>query len=419
MAEPHVTRPVDAVVDVAIVGGGLVGASLALALAQSPLRVMLIEAAAHDSTGQPSFDERTTALGNASRRIFAALGTWETMARAAQPIETIHVSEAGRFAFARLRCAEQGIEAFGYVVPNRMIGAALWEALGARQGGAERLAIRVPATAEAVVLEPERARLTVMAPGRHETIEAKLIVAADGAHSVIRAAAGIEAAALDYAQTAIVTRVLTDRAHDATAYERFTPSGPIAVLPLRSGGFGVVWAVEPPRAAELLALSDEDFLSSLQDHFGWRAGRFVRLGARVSYPLKLSRAHTTVGLRSVLIGNAAQALHPVAGQGFNLGLRDAALLAEVLAAAPEDVGAAAVLEQFAERRAEDRAGVVGFTDRLVRTFADARLPVRLLRDLGLLLFDVTPPAKRALARVSLGFGGPTPRLARGLRLLPP
>jgi len=217
-----------------------------------------------------------------------------------------------------------------------------------------------------------------------------------------------------------VANVAADRPHDGTAYERFTESGPLAVLPLRDGSYGVVWTCTPARAAEVLSFDNNTYLRELQERFGWRAGRFVRAGVRASYPLKLTRATTTVAARTVLIGNAAQALHPVAGQGFNLGLRDAAMLAEVIVSAfadgRGDVGSPELLRQFAVWREADRRGVVGFTDGLVKMFASTRPGVGILRNLGLLLFDLTPPAKSALSRVSAGFGGPTPRLARGLRL---
>jgi 2-octaprenyl-6-methoxyphenol hydroxylase len=187
------------------------------------------------------------------------------------------------------------------------------------------------------------------------------------------------------------------------------------LLPARDGGYGVVWSAAPAEAARVLALSDEEFLRELQARFGWRAGAFTRIGKRASYPLKLTRATTTVATRAVLIGNAAQALHPVAGQGFNLGLRDAAMLAEVLASPDtDDPGSAEVLARFEAWRAGDRSGVIRFTDGLIKLFGDARPGVGLARNVGLLLFDLTPPAKSALARVSAGFAGPSPRLARGL-----
>jgi 2-octaprenyl-6-methoxyphenol hydroxylase len=414
--------------DVVIVGGGMVGASLAVALGDTGLSVMLIEGVAPGAnTSQPSFDDRTTALGNASRRIFEALGVWEHIAPHASPIRTIHVSDAGRFGFARLKAEEQGIDAFGFIVTNRAIGAALWAKLSTVKG----ITLRVPAHTERVEISADGVQVMLVddRSGVKEPITARLVVAADGAHSSVRSAAGIDAEVEDYDQVAIVANVAADRTHDGTAYERFTQAGPLALLPLHDGSWGLVWSAQPAESARLLALSDESLLGELQTTFGWRAGRFVKVGKRASYPLKLSRAVTTVATRSVLIGNAAQALHPVAGQGFNLGLRDAAMLAELLAAtradgagtntttgadAGTDPGGAELLARFETWRSGDRSGVIRFTDGLIKLFGDRRAGVRLARNLGLLMFDLAPPAKSALARVSAGFAGPAPRLSRGL-----
>ena len=395
------------VVDVAIVGGGMVGASLALALGGSGKRVALIEAVVADAAGQPSFDDRTTALGNGSRRIFETLGVWQHLDAHAGPVREIRVSDAGHYGAARLSAAEQGLEALGYVVSNRHIGAALWKQLAAQPA----IALRCPARVLEVQLGADRARLTVQAGA--ELVEARVVVAADGAHSLVRAAAGISALVEDYNQVAVVVHVLTDQLASGVAYERFTATGPLAVLPLADGRYTVVWTVTPARATQLLALGDAEFIDEMQRGFGWRIGRIVRAGARAAYPLRLSRADAMTGRRAVLVGNAAQALHPVAGQGFNLGLRDAALLAEILAAAP-DPGAAAVLEDYERRRAADRRGMIRFTDGLVKLFASERPGVAAVRSAGLLLFDVVPAAKRALSRLSWGFGGDSPRLMRGL-----
>ena len=405
-------------IDVAIVGGGMVGASLALGLRGLGLSILLVEGVAPGSSAQPSFDDRTTALGNASRRIFESLGVWPDIAPQAAGIRTIHVSDAGRFGFARLRAEEQGIDAFGYVVANRVIGAALWRRLSASQAPAsQNIVLRMPAKSEDIEITPEGARLTLVTDtGGREAVNARLVVAADGAHSGVRSAAAIDAAVEDYEQVAIVANVAADRPHDGTAYERFTPSGPLAVLPLHDGSYGVIWSCSPADAASVLSLEDDGYLRELQARFGWRAGKFIRVGRRASYPLKLTRAASTTATRTVLIGNAAQALHPVAGQGFNLGLRDAAMLAEVIANAPAgvDVGGPDLLQRFSAWREADRTGVVRFTDGLVKLFGDSRPGMGILRNLGLLVFDLAPPAKSALARVSAGFGGPSPRLARGL-----
>jgi 2-octaprenyl-6-methoxyphenol hydroxylase len=407
-------------VDVAIIGGGMVGASLAVALAGTGVTTMLVEGTAPGTTGQTSFDERTTALGNASRRIFHALGVWDQIAPQAGAIRAIHISDAGRFGFARLNAQDQGVEAFGYVVPNSVIGAALWQKL---QVAADVL-LRVPARPADLQISSDAVSFTLIdAHGAPEHVSARLVVAADGANSVVRTTAKIAAEVQDYAQVAIVANVAADRANDGTAYERFTQSGPLAVLPLRDGSYGVIWTCEPVRAADVLSFDDATYLLELQKRFGWRAGKFLRASRRHSYPLKLTRAAETVAARTVLIGNAAQALHPVAGQGFNLGLRDAAMLAEIIAGEADpahnpdtqrDVGAPELLLRFAQWRGGDRRGVVRFTDGLVKLFGDSRPGVGMLRNLGLLLFDLAPPAKSVLARVSSGFAGPTPRLARGL-----
>lgn len=396
--------------EVAIVGGGMVGASLALALAQANRKVVLIEATPFGSAAQPSFDERTTALGNSSRRIFQALGVWSAIEPQAAAIKSIHVSDAGRFGFARLAASEQGIDAFGYVAANRVIGRALWEKL---EACSSNLALRVPAKLEGLEIESACVKLRLTP---EESLTSRLVVAADGAHSLVRSAAGIDAEVEDYGQVAVVATLRADETHNGTAYERFTSSGPLALLPLHDGSYAVVWALAPVHAHAVLELSDAAFLAEVQKRFGWRAGKFVTVGRRGSYPLQLTRATRAVGPRSVLIGNAAQALHPVAGQGFNLGLRDAAMLAETLVGSPEDPGSSELLAKFAEWRSADRSGVTRFTDGLVKLFGDARPGVGTVRDLGLLLFDLLPPAKSALARVSTGFGGPSPRLARGLQL---
>jgi 2-octaprenyl-6-methoxyphenol hydroxylase len=398
--------------DVAIVGGGMVGASCALALSGSGRSVVLVEGIAAGADAQPSFDERTTALGNASRRIFESLGVWQSIEPAAAAIRTIHVSDAGHFGFARLRASEQGIDAFGYVVPNRVIGSALW----ARLASAPGVTLRVPARPERVAIGADAVSITIDTEGVREELTARVVVAADGAHSSVRAAARIEASVEDYAQVALVANVRADRPNDGTAFERFSAQGPLAVLPLADGSFTVVWTVTPQSATQILALTDAAFLKELQRRFGWRAGCFVHAGRRASYALNLTRAASTVAPRTVLIGNAAQALHPVAGQGFNLGLRDAAMLAELIVAGAADAGDAQLLQKFADWRASDRNGVIRFTDGLIKLFGDKRRSVGALRNLGLLLFDLAPPAKRALARVSAGFAGPTPRLARGLGL---
>jgi 2-octaprenyl-6-methoxyphenol hydroxylase len=248
-----------------------------------------------------------------------------------------------------------------------------------------------------------------------------LVIAADGAKSSVREAAGIGATTHDYGQTAIVTNLATQKFHDYVAYERFTPTGPIAMLPLNDARMGVIWMLPPAEAEQALALSDSDFIARLQAEFGLRLGRFTQVGKRFAYPLSLTQAEKHVAPRLAVVGNAAQGLHPIAGQGFNLGLRDAACLAEVIADArgnPSfDPGSPEVLERYQSWRGEDRQGIIRFTDGLVRLFGQSFGPAKALRNVGMLLLDIAPPAKDYLARLSLGAAGKIPRLARGGRLI--
>jgi 2-octaprenyl-6-methoxyphenol hydroxylase len=249
-------------------------------------------------------------------------------------------------------------------------------------------------------------------------VHARLVVAADGDRSLIRERAGLCAAEVDYAQVAIVANVAAERRASGVAYERFgAAAGPIALLPRPDGHYTVVWSVDRSEADVCVQQPEAEFLATLQQAFGWRVGAFTRVGQRAGYPLLLRRATQLVGPRTVLVGNAAQSLHPVAGQGFNLGLRDAATLAELLAQAAAtgaDPGARNLLASYAQQRQPDRSGMIGFTDSLVRLFALSFPGAASLRNAGLLLFDALPAAKRGLSGVSWGFGARTPRLLRGL-----
>jgi 2-octaprenyl-6-methoxyphenol hydroxylase len=405
--------------DVAVCGGGLVGATLALALAALELRVVLIEAHPFGTSGQPSFDDRTTALSNGSRRIFEALRVWPLLEREATAIRRIHVSDRGRFGFARLDAAEQGLNALGFVVVNRAMGAALWERL--RQSSVRILA---PARVRGMQLADGWQRIDcALGEQGSVAVEARLAIAADGAQSVLREAAGIGAKTWNYEQTALVTNVLTQRFHDHVAYERFTPEGPLALLPMSEGRLGLIWTFATEVAPTIAQVDDAAFLARLQDAFGFRLGRFMKVGARQLYPLSLTRADEHVAPRLAIVGNAAQTLHPIAGQGFNLGLRDAASLAEVLAEGRAqrkdafDPGDGLWLERYREWRAADRSNIVRFTDGLVRVFTQPFGPIKTLRDIGMLAFDLMPAAKGALSQLSLGAAGRIPKLARGASLL--
>ncbi|MEA3197114.1 MAG: 2-octaprenyl-6-methoxyphenol hydroxylase [Gammaproteobacteria bacterium] len=404
--------------DIAIAGGGMVGASLAAALVPLGLKIALIEAVAHDSAAQPSFDERTTALSNGSRRILETLGVWPGVQSLATPIRKIHVSDQGRFGFARIDAAEQGLAAMGYVVPNRALGIALWSRLQA----SANVAVFCPAEVSRVTAGEHAVSLEVTQAGVPATLDTQLVVAADGVQSAVRSAFGVDAESRDYGQTAVITTVLPQRFHDGVAYERFTGNGPLALLPLEGGRCALVLTLSTAAAASAMAWSDPEFLAEVQRRFGFRLGRFLKVGRRSAYPLSLTRAERTSAGRCAIVGNAAQGLHPVAGMGFNLGLRDVASLAELIAERRHepgfDAGAASLLAEYDAWRAADRGGVIAFTDGLVRMFANPLSVVQRLRNVGLLAFDLLPPAKAALSRLSTGAGGGArvPKLARGVAL---
>jgi 2-octaprenyl-6-methoxyphenol hydroxylase len=413
---PSTAEPLQ--VDVAVSGGGLVGASLALALAKLQLKIALIEATPFGAAEQPSFDDRSTALSNGSRRIFEQLGVWPLMEREATPIRRIHVSDQGRFGFARVDAKEQGLNALGFVVVNRVMGAALWRRLSEENA----ITVLAPAKVRAMHLQQHGQKLECELNGETRIVEAKLAVAADGARSTLRQSAGIGSSSWDYEQVALVSNVFSQHFHDYVAYERFTPSGPLALLPLTEGRSGLVWTVKPEVANAMAQLPDAEFLARLQDAFGFRLGRFARVGSRQLYPLALTRSDEYVAERLAIVGNAAQTLHPIAGQGFNLGLRDAVSLAEVLADGRAqlsdefDAGDGMWLQRYREWRAADRGNIVRFTDGLVRLFSQPLGPLKLLRNVGMLAFDLMPSAKDALSQLSLGAAGRVPRLARGAQL---
>ncbi|HSW13683.1 MAG TPA: 2-octaprenyl-6-methoxyphenyl hydroxylase [Solimonas sp.] len=387
--------------DVAIVGGGLVGASLALALSGGRHRVALVEAAAPPAAA-PSWDERCIALNHASHSIFAALGVWDELAPAAEPIISTHISERGRFGVARFTAAEAGLPALGHNIPVRHLGSVLWQ-----RAQASGTTLFCPARLASLQLQGDRVRLQL--EGGAE-LSARLVVAADGAMSAVRGMLGIGHEQRDYEQSAIVTALRLARPHAGCAYERFTPDGPIAVLPKPDNACSLVWTVPAGQVQAMLDCSDEEFLAQAQDTFGERLGRFTVLGRRNAHPLSRVLSERLTVPRVLFAGNAAQSLHPVAAQGFNLGLRDVAAVAEALQSA-DDAGAPELLRAYEQARQADRERVAQFTDRLVRTFSN-RLPgFAALRHLGLLAMDLTPPLKQAVLWQNLGYGS-APQLAR-------
>ncbi len=402
--------------DIVIVGGGMVGASLACALRDAGLRIAVIEAVPLKSDAQPSYNERTVALAFGSRRIFEGIKVWSEIERlGATPIEHIHVSHRGCFGVTRLDTTSLELPALGYVVENRVLGAALSKTLD----GAKNLTWFCPASVEDFDVEAELATVRIKQGNETHALTARLIVGADGAQSLVRRLARIDSERIEYSQAAVVATVAAGQPHANTAYERFTDSGPLALLPMRDNRCAVVWSAKTDMADTILAWRDDEYLAQLQERFGDRLGRLSQPGVRTKYPLALTRVSAYVHPRLALIGNAAHTVHPVAGQGFNLGLRDVAALAEVLVAAGRDgadIGAPATLQRYAAWRRRDTRATEIFTDGLIRIFSNEFGPLALARGLGLVCVDLMPPIKRRFLRVTSGLAGRLPRLARGLSL---
>jgi 2-octaprenyl-6-methoxyphenol hydroxylase len=401
--------------DVLIAGGGMVGASLACSLRDKALRVGVIEAVPFGSASQPSYDDRSIALAYGSRRIFDAMGLWRDLADKVSHIKKIHISNRRFFGFTHLDHRDMGVDALGYVVENRLLGQVLGHALEAQSN----VELTTPARLVDFRYEDDAAVAVVEQNGQRRNIGARLLVAADGADSPLRKLLNIEVRRSDYRQTAIIANVTPAGPHHNVAYERFTDTGPLALLPMTENRCSLVWTVGPDRVDELMALDDDRFLEQLQQCFGQRLGRFARIGRRSAYPLALVQARQHVVNRVALIGNAAHTLHPVAGQGFNLGIRDVAALAQVICDAVsrnEDPGSLNVLREYAQWRQQDHRRIITFTDMLARVFANPLRPVAAARNIGLLTIDLVPPVKRMLTRNTMGMAGRLPRLARGLPL---
>jgi len=376
--------------DVAIVGAGPVGATLATLLGRAGHSVRLLEAKAG-----PSGDARTLALSAASHDRMDEFGAWP--AAAATPIRSIHISQRGGPGRTLIEAADQGLAALGYTVAFSALEASLHEA--ARAAGVQ---MDFGAPCAGIELTDAVARVSL---GSGETVEARLLVLADGGANVARIP-GVAFIEKDYGQLAIVASVATDRPHAGRAWERFTPQGPMALLPV-GDRCALVWTAAPGEASRLLALDDRAFLAELQERFGDRAGRFSAPAARAAFPLRLRLVNTPVALRTAIVGNAAQALHPIAGQGLNLGLRDAAQLADSIEAASGQIGSLPMLDAYRDARRRDALRGAAFTDFLVSAFGDSRLLPTWGRGLALAALDVIAPARRMLAERMI-HGAPTP-----------
>lgn len=384
----------------AIIGGGLVGASLALALQDGARargwRIHLIEPFEPGHEYQPSYDARSTALSYGTRLIYQRLGLWEHIAERVEPILRIHVSERGSFGAARLDCAREGVEALGYVVENAWIGHCLWQALD------DQVVIR-HCPAEVERLEPGATGYRLSFTDGQQ-LECDLTVLADGGRSGLREQLGIQVSRRPYGQTALIANITPGKPHGGLAFERFTEDGPMALLPLQDDRCALVWTRSQADAARLAQAHEAVFLGELQEAFGYRLGALQQVGARHLYPLTLIEAEEQVRSGLVVLGNAAHSLHPIAGQGYNLSLRDVEALSVALLRSDAALGDLAVLQEYARRQRFDQRVTVGFSDQVTRLFGDSGRLVAAGRNLGLLGLDLMPAAKRWFARQAMGLG---------------
>lgn len=387
-------------VQLAIIGGGLVGASLALALQegarQRGWRIVLIEPFAPGNSYQPSYDARSSALSYGTRQIYERLGLWPALSARAEPIRQIHVSDRGRFGATRLSAESEGVPALGYVVENAWLGQCLWQALDA-----EVVEWRCPAEVTALQALGDGYRLTL---NDDSQLDCDLAVLADGGRSGLREQLGIAVKTTPYGQSALIANISTAEAHQGQAFERFTDDGPMALLPLSENRSALVWTRQGSDAQRLAALPDREFLAELQQVFGYRLGALTQVGARHLYPLSLVEASEQVRPHLVVLGNAAHSLHPIAGQGYNLSLRDTLALAEALLDSPATPGDFAVLQDYLRRQRLDQQLTVGFSDQVTRLFSTAQPLLVAGRNLGLLGLDLLPPAKHWFARQAMGLG---------------
>jgi len=401
--------------DVIIIGGGLVGASMACALSSLPLNIAIIEAFPFRSNSQPSYDARSIALAYGSKKIFEATDVWQDLEADATPIKHIHVSSKGQFGATRLNAKDESLDALGYVIENRVIGNALLKKIGK----CNNIDLICPAQLSTLQIKEKHAETIIETEGNSIQLQAKLIIGADGGNSKVRNLLNIESTTKQYQQTAIISNVTPGKAHNNIAYERFTQQGPIAVLPMTENRCSLVLTVDETNAESVLALNDDDFLRYLEQRFGFRCGGFDKTSARHAYPLSLMQIDEHFKNRAVIIGNAAHTLHPIAGQGFNLGMRDVSTLAEVISNAwhkNQDFGLESVLQQYAELRKKDQKTVARITDNLAKIFSNDFFPLAKARAKGLVIADLAPPIKHLMAKNAMGLSGTLPRLSRGLPL---
>lgn len=394
--------------DVLIVGGGLVGAAMAIALAQRNLHVRVLERASQETVFQPRNDGRVSAISQASARLFRHLGVWEPLQAEGEPILDIRVADQGSRAHAHFDHRAVGSEPFGYMIPNHHLRQRLQQAMDAEP----RIESTYNVTIQAIETDAYPARLRLE---DHRVFTASLLLIADGRHSTLREKLGIPARTLDYDQVAIVCTIRHANPHEGVAVELFQPAGPLAILPMTDQRSCIVWTESTQRGAGIMALPPEDFCRALAEAIGGYLGEIEVLGAPYSYPLTLVKASRYITPRTALIGDAAHGIHPIAGQGVNLGYRDVAVMTELVEEARSlglDIGSTTLLEHYQRWRRFDASAMTATTDLLNRLFSNNLPPLRMVRRLGLSLFDRLPPVKHWFMLSAMGLKGDLPRMLR-------
>jgi 2-polyprenyl-6-methoxyphenol 4-hydroxylase len=394
--------------DITIVGGGMVGISLALLLAQQKRWKVLVLESQPINQGEtpqysPSFDARSTALSWSSRCVFEKMGIWQKIHQQAQAISSIHVSDRGHIGMTRLNAEEANVDALGYVVENSWLGSVLMQQLTE-----EDISLKGAVKITSIEPKAQSMELAIESDGQQQLINSQLLVVADGGDSACAKMLGIQQHSKAYDHSAIIANISLDQPHNKVAYERFTNQGPMALLPLtdykNSHRCALVWTQTSDKADELMASDDSVFLSQLQTDFGHRLGQFKQVGERVSYPLALTTSEEQVRRRLVVVGNAAHSLHPVAGQGFNLSLRDIECLSQCLANQPSktDAGELGPLLNYQHQREKDQRNTLIFTDNLTKLFGLSSSLVALGRNSGLLMMDLIPTLRNQFAHFGMG-----------------
>ena len=401
--------------DVVIVGAGMVGASLACAIAPTNLSIALIEPVLFNDDQQPSYDDRGISLSPSSKRILERIGIWQSIYSNVTPIKKIHISNQKKFGFTHLAASEAGLTELGHVVIARSLGNALHKKIKQYKN----IKLFCPAELNDFVKHNSNISLQVLLPEGNSTINTKLLVGADGSHSLVRKLAGIKTKEHNFEQTAIVANVTTQKPNQFTAYERFTPHGPIAFLPVEGNRFVLIFTVDTHKASYYLSMSDNKYLEIIENEFGRRLGKIQEIGKRHTYPIFFIEAVNQFQENLILLGNSAHTIHPNAAQGFNLGLRDVAGLAECIYSAKEkkqSINDMHIFNKYIELRHADQQRIIKLTNSIASSFYNTSLLSASLANTIMLLLDFIPEFRSLFLKRAMGLAGYQPRLVRGLQL---